>query len=152
MTDQPRDADAAAVEEASDKLRVGHSCIEIYQTIIPHLRQVAKGCGYAIAVHGSLIRDIDLIAVAWIADATPGVELARRFTETLKRVNKGIAFQKPGEDQEWHQAGMPGNKPWRRLGFIWHLGGGPYIDLCVIEPRKELPYAAMDEWLKRKKE
>lgn len=41
--------------------------------ILPPMRRVAKDAGYALTVHGSLDRDIDLVAVPWrehqIADA-----------------------------------------------------------------------------------
>ena len=33
--------------------------------LLPALREVARSCGYAIAVHGSLERDIDLVAIPW---------------------------------------------------------------------------------------
>lgn len=41
--------------------------------ILPPMRRAAKDAGYAITVHGSLNRDIDLVAVPWrehnVADA-----------------------------------------------------------------------------------
>ena len=33
--------------------------------ILPSMRRVAKEAGYALTVHGSLNRDIDLVAVPW---------------------------------------------------------------------------------------
>ena len=39
-----------------------------YESCIPKIREVARACGYAIGVHGSLRRDLDLIAVPWIED------------------------------------------------------------------------------------
>lgn len=33
--------------------------------ILPPMRRVAKDIGYAITVHGSLNRDIDLVAIPW---------------------------------------------------------------------------------------
>lgn len=33
--------------------------------ILPPMRRAAKDCGYAITVHGSLNRDIDLVAIPW---------------------------------------------------------------------------------------
>ncbi len=32
---------------------------------LPAMRQAAKDCGYALAVHGSMRRDLDLVAVPW---------------------------------------------------------------------------------------
>lgn len=33
--------------------------------ILPSMRRAAMDCGYAITVHGSLNRDIDLVAIPW---------------------------------------------------------------------------------------
>jgi hypothetical protein len=38
---------------------------KFYISILPKLRKVARKHGYAIGLHGSLRRDMDLIAVAW---------------------------------------------------------------------------------------
>lgn len=37
----------------------------LLELILPPMRRVAKDAGYAITVHGSLNRDIDLVAVPW---------------------------------------------------------------------------------------
>ena len=42
--------------------------IPTFQTaakIFPIMRETAKAHGYALAVHGSLVRDIDIIAIPW---------------------------------------------------------------------------------------
>jgi hypothetical protein len=40
-----------------------------YASIIPEIRKIGKRCGYAIAVHGSMERDLDLIAAPWVDGA-----------------------------------------------------------------------------------
>lgn len=35
----------------------------------PELAEIARQHGYALAVHGSLARDLDLIAIPWVDDA-----------------------------------------------------------------------------------
>lgn len=37
-----------------------------YRDILPKIRDRARSLGYAIGVHGSMRRDLDLIAVPWI--------------------------------------------------------------------------------------
>jgi len=37
-----------------------------YNLALIKIREAAKNCGYAIGVHGSLRRDLDLIAVPWV--------------------------------------------------------------------------------------
>jgi hypothetical protein len=44
----------------------------------------------------------------------------------------GAAFFIPGETGAYFMAGCPGGKPHQRLGWTFHLGGGPYIDLAVM--------------------
>lgn len=37
-----------------------------YKSILPELRKIAKEHGYALGLHGTMTRDLDLIAVPWI--------------------------------------------------------------------------------------
>lgn len=86
-----------------------------------------KNQGYAIAVHGSKVRDLDLIAVPW-TDETPFTAL---------QVAEIIADAIPGTI-----IGKSEKKPHGRIGFIIHplasLQYGFdrwYIDLSIM-PRK----------------
>lgn len=36
-----------------------------YISVMPKIREAAKKCGYAIGLHGSMRRDLDLIATPW---------------------------------------------------------------------------------------
>lgn len=116
-------------------------CRLLADRLIEPLREVARRYGYALGVHGSLRRDIDLIAVPWapIAWSTNPVTLAEAIMEKAAELNDGVAFQKPGEDSWWFIAGCPGGKPHGRLCWTFHLGGGPYIDLSVIPPGPREP-------------
>ncbi len=35
------------------------------KALLPALRYLAHGCGYALTTHGTMRRDIDLVAVPW---------------------------------------------------------------------------------------
>ena len=37
----------------------------VYAALYPAMAEVARECGYALAVHGSLQRDFDVVAIAW---------------------------------------------------------------------------------------
>lgn len=50
-----------------------------YLSIIEKIREAARTCGYAIGVHGSMRRDLDLIAVPWVDSCTGKDELARNI-------------------------------------------------------------------------
>jgi hypothetical protein len=41
----------------------------LYCAIYPELAEIARKHGYALAIHGSLSRDFDLIAIPWTDDA-----------------------------------------------------------------------------------
>ncbi len=51
--------------------------------IIEAIRSISKPLGYAIGVHGSLRRDIDLIAVAWIAGAISPTDLVLAIADGI---------------------------------------------------------------------
>lgn len=48
-----------------------------YLSILPQIKAAAKTCGYAIGVHGSLRRDLDLIATPWVDEFSDKETLAR---------------------------------------------------------------------------
>jgi hypothetical protein len=110
-------------------------CRVLYERLIDPLRACGRSMGYALGVHGTLARDIDLIAVAWVPWAAPAKELAAAMQATAARVN-GAAIMVEHKDfgTEFILGGKPGHKPHGRLVWSFHLGGGPYIDLSVMPP------------------
>jgi hypothetical protein len=50
---------------------------EFYETILPQIREAARQHGYAIAVHGSMKRDFDLIAAPWSAEHSDAQTLCK---------------------------------------------------------------------------
>lgn len=51
----------------------------VYATLVP----VARAHGYALATHGSMARDLDLIAVPWVEKPSSPAELVRAFSEVV---------------------------------------------------------------------
>jgi hypothetical protein len=96
--------------------------------LIPAMRERARRLGYALAVHGSLEYDIDLVAAPWTEQAVAADELAEKLRTCCEAIT-GFAWVR--DDKEW-----PERKPHGRLAWSWHMGGGPYIDLSVM-PRSE---------------
>lgn len=62
-----------------------------YAELLPIIRSVARAFGYAIGVHGSGARDLDLIAVPWVNDAVAPEE----FVEALRLAVDGHVGQEP---------------------------------------------------------
>lgn len=104
----------------------------LYATMLPGLQEVARAHGYALAAHGSMKRDFDLIAVPWTADAAAPEVLADAI-----RDRSGGAFS------NYDNNGSVTEKPHGRRCWCVHFGGGFYIDLSVM-PRTEPPY--VDVW------
>jgi hypothetical protein len=111
----------------------------LYATLMPRLIPVARRLGYALAVHGSMSRDCDIVAVPWVAEACDALTLAKAL-----RDESGGHFKHEGYDQEWSDEQL--NKEaarfphglWKMPIHFTHEGGnGAYIDLAVI-PRHEV--------------
>lgn len=103
-------------------------CLEYYDVLIVALRHVARRCGFALAVHGSLVRDIDLIACPWRESAPEANYLIgelRKATEII------IGFARQREVDK----NQPEQKPCGRLAwsfYLTHDDNGPYLDISVM--------------------
>ncbi len=95
----------------------------LYLTVYPRLRKIAIDNGYTLALHGSVIRDLDLVAIAWTEQAIPPTDLIKLFMDALKdgRIE---------EDNITYE----GQKPFGRITFMIHLGRGALIDISIIRP------------------
>ena len=107
---------------------------------IPDLKEAAKDCGYALAVHGSLARDIDLIAVSWIASPTAPWTMIEKFFGVIDKHMP--SWWKPGycasfnhklRENAYEHQGSPGLKPHGRLSYQIRMQR-TYFDIAVIEP------------------
>lgn len=111
-------------------------CQRAYDRLIGPLRETARQLGYAITVHGSIARDIDLVAIPWTDEAVDARTLALAIQEaTWQQGYQAYLDPIEAADDYFHQ-GCPGGKPHGRLVWSFHLGGGPYIDLSVM-PRTD---------------
>ena len=93
-----------------------------YAYLIPLISSAAFRVGYAIAVHGSMRNDLDLLAAPW-TDAAVSAE------ELLSAIRAGIGFT---ADDIHTRAHGPEQKPHGRLAWIIPLHGGCAIDLSVM--------------------
>lgn len=96
------------------------------QHAIAVARNIGRKAGYAVAVHGTQLRDVDLLAVPWTADTayTPQM-LADDIAKALPGVVKGPWEKKP------HGRVAIVILPRVRYGFdTW------YIDLSVMPRRR----------------
>lgn len=101
----------------------------LLDAILPAIRTVALANGYAVAVHGSLKRDIDLIAVAWTDQAIAAPDLVQAVRGAVAGVTGRCIIL--GELSE---------KPHGRVAYtLVHGGFAGEIDLSIIGPRGKTP-------------
>lgn len=113
-----------AIEEMCGRLKAQmaqrkHAMPLCYVSILPRLIEVARQLGYALCVHGSLVRDFDLVAVPWIEEAKGPVDLVAAIAQVC-----GGVFVNDGE--------KPSLRPHGRLAWTIHAGAEMYIDLSVM--------------------
>lgn len=102
---------------------------------IEKIRKVARRHGWAIGVHGSLKRDIDLIGTPWTFQAVNWYELIIRIKDELK----------------YQELGQVSIMPHGRKGFLLRDPKATYtrvpkgkwkpmvIDISLVDPRVENP-------------
>lgn len=99
-----------------------------YAGIYPSLVEIGREHGYAVAVHGSLARDLDLIATPWVEHYSAPDDFVKDIAYKLGAI--------AGEDLVvvWPNDPRWGPKPHGRLCYTIVLDGGAFIDLSVIPP------------------
>jgi hypothetical protein len=105
-----------------------------YVALYPMLLQIAKDHGYALAVHGSLHRDFDLIAVPWIESASSALTLIKAM-----RLRTRTVTQHEQLDRKWHKDCNPTQKAHGRVAYSLHVTNsgmyGGYLDISVMPKR-----------------
>lgn len=104
-------------------------CAEFYDALITALRYVAYRCGYALAVHGSIKRDIDLIACPWRDHAVDSEYLIKEIKKATKAII-GEARPRCGEKTLKAQT-MPCGRIAYAI-YLTHDDSDPYLDISVM--------------------
>lgn len=97
----------------------------MYAMLYPFMADRAHECGYALALHGTLARDLGLVAVPWTDKATSAEDLVENLIKYLD--DTVMLFDQDRNGQE-------GLKPHGRRCWSLHLKAwvGAYIDLSVM--------------------
>lgn len=66
---------------------------QFYQKVLPKIQATGKECGYAIAVHGSMRRDLDLIAVPWVSEYKSPDTLAHQIQLVASGISEPVQRQ-----------------------------------------------------------
>jgi hypothetical protein len=106
-----------------------------YVALYPMLLQIAKDHGYSLCVHGSVHRDLDLVAVPWVDSAKPALELVRAIKRKLRAVVHHELRDHLFKDCN------PTQKPHGRVAYSLHFTNqgmyGGYLDLSVMPRRSK---------------
>lgn len=103
----------------------------VYLTLFPRLSDIANRYGYALAAHGSLQRDMDLVAIPWTTDAKDQEQLINAFSNYLLTFSSIFSAGLVG----------PERKPHGRLAWMLQTGLGSAIDISVMPRIMEEPNA-----------
>jgi len=99
------------------------------ERIVEIARPAARACGYAIGVHGSMERDLDLIAAPWTDDAAAPLAVVKAIQAAIT-AGVGDCYRSAEVEQ----------KPHGRLTWVLHFqnavettnGAYPFVDLSVM--------------------
>ena len=119
----------------ADDIVQGAANRALLDLILPPMRRVAKDAGYALTVHGSLNRDIDLVAVPWV-DICDGED---RLIQALRHAVASVTGRCNLFKQGWTQ------KPHGRLArtlLVWCGETTMKIDLSVMPTIAKEPACA----------
>lgn len=104
-----------------------HNYAALFALILPLIRETARKLGYAIALHGSMRRDLDLIAVPWVDDAVAPEVLVQMLIQELGGKCPDMHKFKEGDT-----VGMPMVKPHGRHAYSIQLNDyACWIDLSI---------------------
>lgn len=128
-----------STEEPKPQRRRYPAVASFYAKLMPLLVKRAREHGYALAVHGSMATDLDLVAAPWTEDAVD----AETLVESICELVGGKINRWGSEDFCWEACVSPAEKPHGRRAWSIYLSdsfSGPYIDLSVMPlQKKETP-------------
>lgn len=102
--------------------RAAELCRTVYPELVGEARAIARQHGYAIGVHGSLLYDLDLIAVPWVEECAAPYALVTKLREGMTHCL--------GVDEATV-------KPHGRAAFILAFPDGLHVDLSIFQPPSE---------------
>lgn len=94
-----------------------------YAVLYPSFRKAAMDCGYALALHGSMANDMDILAVPWVQNASSVETLVKAISNCI-----GETIWK-----DCHLL-LPEEKPHNRIAYSLSIYSNFYIDLSIIKP------------------
>lgn len=104
-----------------------HAKPSLYAYYFEALKVIAKDHGFNLVLHGSMARDLDLIAIPWIDDPSPTIDLIKSIADYI-----GGEILK-AEENTLHYKNLPGG----RTAYVINLNRGGYkknMKGDIVEP------------------
>ena len=102
-----------------------------YTALYPMLCDVARSQGYALAIHGSVSSDMDLLAVPWTENPSSPARLMHSVAEYVGAVMST-------EQGDGTPLRDPEIKPHGRQAWAIPIGNGAVLDLSVMPTRSDV--------------
>lgn len=96
-----------------------HAKPNLYACYFFNMKEVAVSYGYNLVVHGSMNRDLDLIAIPWVDDPKPELELIKALAVCIGGKVMGKAIE--GAENSYVSK-LPGG----RVNYVINLNRGGY--------------------------
>lgn len=95
----------------------------VFAALYTPLCEIARELGYALAVHGTMALDFDLVAIPWTDQAVSGEELVQVLSKRLDLLSDTFGT---GVDKTFEA------KPHGRRAWLLYFGCGAQIDLSIM--------------------
>lgn len=116
-----------------------------YACMYPGMCDVARQHGYALALHGSMVSDLDLCAIPWTPEAVEPEVLVKALFDYLGAVEYRAMLKRDNDflteaqlDQLCAGERKPEKKPHGRLAWNLWMFNASRVDLSVM-PRAGVP-------------
>lgn len=115
-----------------------HAKPQLYAHYFLQLKEIAKDFGYNLLVHGSMARDLDLIAIPWVDDPKEPAEMIRALCDYLG--GRILIVEKDGSH------GISQRLPGGRMTYVINLNRGGYKRNEADEITEPLEYTPDPEY------
>ena len=99
----------------------------LYAALWEDIRHAAMDCGWAVALHGSLSRDMDIMAMPWVENATDADTMIRSIVQRC--FGDSLIAQ-------YGTRCRRGEKPHNRVCYSIPIYEDYYLDISIIESEK----------------
>lgn len=113
-----------------------------YVCLYHGLCEVARGLGYALAIHGSVVTDLDLIAIPWTEEAVSPDVLKEALLKHIGACGYGDLLRRQGLSEELveqildrkvdRRPDEAEQKPHGRIAWNLYLEAGAKVDLSIM--------------------